>query len=78
MMSFAERFYGLKLGKVHYAPATLGSPQYTTQTDYSVFRKTKEEKNKTKEIKQAHRMALIATYGPGTKKLNVEGTSLTS
>lgn len=72
-MSFKERFIGFNNGNQHYAPATLGAPQYTSQTDYATFKKTPKEKVATENIKKKHKREMIKFYGQGKvgRKLNI-------
>lgn len=63
-MSFRERFIGLSnpIKGGLYAPSTIGAPMYVYPVDYSVFKKTKEEKLDLKVAK--------ATYEKRIKQRN--------
>jgi hypothetical protein len=55
----------------------LACPSRTHFADVRVFKKSKAEKEKTASMKKTHRAAVLAQYGPGSKrKLNLPGKSL--
>ena len=72
-MSFKERFLGLGNGNQQFAPSTLGAPQYTTQVDYSTFKKSLKERVETENIKKKHKREMVKYYGKGKvgKRLNI-------
>lgn len=77
MFSYKERFVGGQKGGNNYAPMTIGSPEYTTQVDYSVFKKDNLEKVKLAVTKAEHKRQLIKSYGKGNtnRKMNpLDGT----
>lgn len=73
--TFRERFIGTSnpIGGGLYAPLTIGSPEMTHPVDYSVFKKTKQEKLDVQLIKSQHKKDLLKAYGKGNigRKLNV-------
>lgn len=77
-ISFRERFFGLPnpLGG-NFAPSTVGAPELTHPVDYSIFKKTKDEKKETKIVKNWHKEKLREAYPDGVgKHLNVPSQSL--
>ena len=44
MITQRERFFGFQKGNNNYAPMTIGAPAYTSNVDYSVFKKNAAEK----------------------------------
>ena len=72
-ITIKERFSGLSNGHQHYAPLSLGVPQYTEQVDYTVFKKTLKEKIKTENIKRNHKREMVRFYGKGKigRNLNI-------
>lgn len=78
IISFRDRFLGLPnpIGGT-YAPSTIGSPKFVNPVDYSIFKKTKEEKKEAKIIKNWHKEKLREAYPDGVgKHLNVPSQSL--
>ncbi len=73
MMSFRDRFIGLGTGNHQFAPSTIGAPEYTSQVDYSTFKKSLKEKVETENIKKKHKRDMIKYYGKGKvgKRLNI-------
>lgn len=61
-----------------YAPSTIGAPVFTNQVDYSVFKKSPEEKKQAVEVVASHRHTLQTVYGiPNYKKhLNIPSKSI--
>lgn len=70
MFSYKDRFFGFSKGGNSYAPMTLGSPEYITNVDYSVFRKTLKERLELSVIKAQHKREIVLEHGVGSKRLN--------
>jgi hypothetical protein len=70
MFSHRDRFVGFSKGGNTYAPMTLGAPEYTTDVDYSVFKKEIAEKVELAVIKAQHKREIVRVHGVGSKKLN--------
>lgn len=76
-MTNRERFFMTKVGNTTYAALSLGCARYIHPTDFTVFKKTDDEKLEAKLIKLNHRKALREAYPSGIKRhLNVPSKSL--
>jgi len=74
IISFRERFIGLPNPSTRglYAPLTLGAPEFLHPVNYKEFKKSKDEKQATNDIKSDHKRRLIEAYGKGNtnRKMN--------